>query len=95
MLTPDWLMNPSEDHTPPTADRFRLGDVWRSPRLKDWQVDKIDPRGVARLRSVANPRQVQWRGVSDTGRDMTTAWLRVSLPGTERPQLAAPKGNLP
>ena len=65
--------------TPPPADRFRLGDVWRSPRLKDWTVDKIDS-GFARLRSVANPRRTQWRGVRDTGRDMKTAWLRVSPP---------------
>ena len=65
--------------TPPPADRFRLGEVWRSPRLKDWQVDKIDS-GLARLRSVANPSRTQWRGVRDIGRDVTTAWLRVSPP---------------
>ena len=65
--------------TPPPADRFRLGDVWRSPRLKDWQVDKIDT-GLARLRSVAKPKNTQWRGVRDTGRDHATAWLRVSPP---------------
>jgi hypothetical protein len=76
MLTPDWLMNPTTE-TPPPADRFRLGDVWRSPRLKDWTVDKID-NGLARLRSVAKPKNTQWRGVRDTGRDMTTAWYRVS-----------------
>ena len=65
--------------TPPPADRFRLGDVWRSPRLKDWTVDKID-NGFARLRSVANPKNTQWRGVRDTGRGMMTAWYRVSPP---------------
>jgi hypothetical protein len=79
---------------PDPADRFRLGEVWRSPRQKDWTVDKIDS-GLARLRSVTKPKNTQWRGVHDTGRDMTIAWFRVSLPGTERPQLAAPKGNLP
>jgi hypothetical protein len=78
MLTPDWLMNPTTE-TPPPADRFRLGDVWRSPRLKDWTVDKID-NGLARLRSVANPKNTKWRGVRDTGRDMMTAWYRVSPP---------------
>ena len=71
--------------TPPPADRFRLGEVWRSPRMKDWQVDRIVPvesatAGIARLRSVANAKRTQWRGVRDTGRDMTTAWLRVSPP---------------
>jgi hypothetical protein len=83
MLTSDWLMNPTTE-TPPPADRFRLGDVWRSPRLKDWTVDKID-NGLARLRSVANPRNTQWRGVRDTGRDVMTAWYRVSPPD-ELPQ---------
>jgi hypothetical protein len=83
--------------TPPPADRFRLGEVWRSPRLKDWTVDKIDngPRyTLARLRSVTS-RTTQWRGVRDTGRDMTTAWWRVSPPDSESPQPATPKGNLP
>jgi hypothetical protein len=78
MLTPDWLMNPTTE-TPPPADRFRLGDIWRSPRLKDWTVDKID-NGLARLRSVANPKNTQWRGVRDTGQNITNAWLRVSPP---------------
>ena len=84
MLTPDWLMNPSETQSPPPADRFRLGDVWRSPlRLDDWTVDKIDGSDsytLARLRSVANPRRTQWRNVRHTGRDTATAWLRVSPP---------------
>jgi hypothetical protein len=69
MLTPDWLMNPTTE-TPPPADRFRLGDVWRSPRLKEWKVDKIES-GLARLRSVANPKNTQWRGVRDTGQNIT------------------------
>ena len=69
--------------TSPPADRFRLGEVWRSPRGKDWTVDKIDNGPgytLVRLRSVANPRRTQWRGVRGEGRDMTTAWLRVSPP---------------
>ena len=85
MLTPDWLMNPSETQSPPPADRFRLGDVWRSPRLKDWTVDKIVPvesatADLARLRSVANPGRTVWRGVRDTGQNIANAWLRVSPP---------------
>ena len=64
--------------TPPPADRFRLGDVWRSPRLKDWTVDKID-NGLTRLRSVAKPKNTQWRGVSDTGHGQGS-WGRVSPP---------------
>ncbi len=66
---------------PPPADRFRLGDVWRSPRMKDWQVDKITPEGQARLRrAVSNRRTYQWRGVRDTGQSITNAWYRVSPP---------------
>jgi hypothetical protein len=75
---------PTPRPEPPPADRFRLGDIWRSPRLKDWTVDKID-NGLARLRSVANPKNTQWRGVRDTGRDIMTAWYRVSPPD-ELPQ---------
>ena len=85
---------------PPPADGFRLGDIWRSPRGKDWQVDKIVPvesatAGIARLRSVANPGRTVWRGVRDTGQNIANAWLRVSPPDTESPQPATPKGNLP
>jgi hypothetical protein len=80
MLTPDRLMNPTTETPPPPADRFRLGDIWRSPRLKDWTVDKIEPGGLARLRSVANPKNTQWRGVRDTGQNITNAWWRVSPP---------------
>ena len=76
MLTPDWLMNPRTE-TPPPADRFRLGDIWRSPRLKDWQVDKIDASGLARLRALHNRHTTQWRGIRDTGTDMTHAWERL------------------
>jgi hypothetical protein len=53
--------------TPPPADRFRLGDIWRSPRGKDWQVDKID-RGIARLRALHNRHTTQWRGICEYGR---------------------------
>jgi hypothetical protein len=73
-------MNSTTETPPPPADRFRLGDIWRSPRLKDWTVDKIEPGGLARLRSVANPKNTQWRGVRDTGQNITNAWWRVSPP---------------
>ncbi len=73
-------MNQSTASIPP-ADRFRVGDVWRSPRGKDWQCDFVNNgRSIplARLRSLRNPKNTQWRGVFDTGRDMLTAWLRIS-----------------
>jgi hypothetical protein len=61
----------------PSADRFRVGDVWRSPRMKDWQCDKVE-NGLARLRSLRNPKNTQWRGVFDTGSDMFSAWQRIT-----------------
>ena len=69
------LMNPRTE-TPPPADRFRLGDIWRSPRFRDWQVDKIE-NGTARLRALHNRHTTQWRGIRDTGTDMTHAWERL------------------
>ena len=76
MLTPDGLMNPTTE-TPAPADRFRLGDIWRSPRGKNWQVDQVDGPRVRLLRIVGNQRTTQWRGAWDTGRDMTDAWERI------------------
>jgi hypothetical protein len=75
MLTPDGLMNLTTE-TPPIADRFRVGDIWRSHRGKDWQVDKIQ-RGIARLRALHNRHSTQWRGICDTGKDMANAWERI------------------
>jgi len=68
---------PAPRPDPPPADRFRLGDIWRSPRGKDWKVDKVDGPRVRLLRVVGNQRTTQWRGVWDTGRDMTDAWERI------------------
>lgn len=64
---------------PPAADRFRLRDVWRSPRGKDWQVDKVEggTGGIARLRALHNRHSTQWRGIWETGKDMTNAWERL------------------
>jgi hypothetical protein len=63
----------------PPADRFRVGDVWRSPRGKDWTCDK-EGYSAVRLRSVHNPKNTQWRGIYDTGRDMLSAWQRITPP---------------
>jgi hypothetical protein len=64
--------------TPPPADRFRLGDVWRSPRGKDWRVDKIE-NGLARLRALHNRHTTQWRQLRATGTNMMNAWERLQL----------------
>jgi hypothetical protein len=61
------------------ADRFRVGDVWRSPRGKDWTCDRVE-NGKARLRSVHNPGNTRWRGVFDTNRDMFDVWQRITPP---------------
>jgi hypothetical protein len=70
--------------TPP-ADRFRVGDIWRSPRGKDWQVDKIEG-SLARLRALHNRHTTQWRLVRDTGRDTANAWERLVAPPSEEAQ---------
>ncbi len=61
---------------PTPADRFRLGDVWRSPRGKDWQVDRIaGPK--ARLRALHNRHATQWRFDWNTGRPRANPWERI------------------
>ena len=66
----------------PPADRFRIGDVWRSPRGKDWECDMVVANDtMARLRLVCNRRNMQWREIFDTGRgDMLSAWQRITPP---------------
>jgi hypothetical protein len=71
-----FLHSPQRPPDPPPADRFRLGDIWRSPRGKDWQVDGIEGH-KARLRALHNRHTTQWRFVWNTGRDMTNAWERL------------------
>jgi hypothetical protein len=74
-----FLLSPQRPPDPPPADRFRLGDIWQSPRGKYWQVDKIESgtSGIARLRALHNRHSTQWRGISETGREMTDAWVRI------------------
>ena len=60
--------------TPPSADRFCVGDVWRSPRGVDWRVDLVIA-GKVRLRNVAWPRYTQWRTPQATGTNVTNAWV--------------------
>lgn len=66
------------DLTP--ADRFHLGDIWRSPRGVDWRVDLVIP-GKVRLRNVAWPRYTQWRTPRATGTNMLNAWERLQSAG--------------
>ena len=40
--------------THPPPDKFCLGDTWRSPRGKDWHVDKVEG-AKARLRIDGGP----------------------------------------
>jgi hypothetical protein len=62
--------------TPP-ADRFRINDIWRSPRDKEWKVEKVDPIKGAFLRAVHNRHTTQWRPVTAIGNNITDAWWRV------------------
>jgi len=59
------------------ADRFRVGDVWRSPRDKEWKVEKLDPIKGAFLRAMHNRYTTQWRNQFATGNNITDAWWRV------------------
>lgn len=67
--------------TTPTPDRFRVGDVWRSPYGMDWYCDKVE-NGLARLRSLRKPRNTQSRIDLDIGKNMPTAWERITPPRT-------------
>jgi hypothetical protein len=67
---------PAPRPDPPPADRFRFGDIWRSPRGKDWQVVMVEG-GMVKLRALHNRHTTQWRGTWNTGRDMTNAWERL------------------
>ena len=69
-------MNP-----PPPADRSRIGDVWRSPRLKDWRVESIHYQRGALLRAMHNRHTTQRRNELATGTNMLDAWERLSWGG--------------
>lgn len=66
----------------PPADRFRIGDIWRSPRGKEWTVEREAPfRGVF-LRAVHNRFTTQWRNEYATGTGLTNAWVRIYPPSS-------------
>jgi hypothetical protein len=58
------------------ADRFRLGDIWRSPRGVDWRVELVIS-GKVRLRNVALPRYTKWRFDWNSGRLTANPWVRI------------------
>lgn len=62
---------------PLAADRFRVGDIWKSPRGKEWRVEKIHYLKGAFLRAMHNSRTTQWRNELATGSNMLDAWLRI------------------
>jgi hypothetical protein len=67
--------------TTPPADRFRVGDIWRSPRGKRWRVQRDDPLKGALLVDAELPnRSRQWRNQLAIGDNMTNAWLRIDPP---------------
>jgi hypothetical protein len=60
-----------------TSNCFHLGDIWRSPRGKYWQVDRIANHQV-RLRALHSRHSTQWRFAWNTGLPaMTNAWERI------------------
>jgi hypothetical protein len=68
------MADPTQPLTP--ADRFRLRDIWRSPRGVDWRVELVIGYKV-RLRNVAWPRYTQWRFEWNTGRLTANPWERI------------------
>ena len=66
---------------PPPADRFRVGDLWDSPRGKCWRVEKLHHQKGAFMRAAHNRNTTQWRNDFATGTDMTNAWERIEWGG--------------
>jgi hypothetical protein len=65
----------------PIPDRFRVGDVWQSPRGKRWRVERIDVKKGALLVDAELPNSSrQWRGDFAIGDNMMNAWLRIDPP---------------
>lgn len=67
--------------THPIPDRFRVGEVWASPRGKHWRVKRIDPtKGALLVDRGLHPRVGQWRDEFAIGDNMMNAWLRIDPP---------------
>jgi hypothetical protein len=70
----------------PIPDRFRVGDVWQSPRGKRWRVERIDVKKGALLVDAELPnRSRQWRNEFAIGVLADNIWLRIDPPH-EAPQ---------
>jgi hypothetical protein len=66
-------------HTIP--DRFRVGEVWMSPRLKRWKVARADvKKGVLLVSAEPHNHSRKWRSDSAIGDNMMNAWLRIDPP---------------
>jgi hypothetical protein len=66
--------------THPIPDRFRVGEVWASPRGKRWRVERTDVRKGVFLRAMHNQYTTQWRDEFAIGDNMMNAWLRIDPP---------------
>ena len=71
--------------THPIPDRFRVGEVWQSPRGKHWRVERTDVRKGVFLRAIHNQHSTQWRGEFAIGDNMMNAWLRIYPPHEANP----------
>jgi len=71
--------------THPIPNRFRVGEVWQSPRGHHWKVERIDVRKGVFLRAMHNQHSTQWRSESAIGDNMMTAWLRIDPPHEANP----------
>jgi len=77
----------------PPADRFRLGDIWLSPRGKQWMVEKLHHTKGAFLRAMHNRYTTQWRNELATGSDVLTAWERIHSGSQELHPVQSPRDH--
>ena len=72
--------------THPIPDRFRVGEVWASPRGRHWRVERTDvKKGVLLVSAERYSRSRQWRGEFAIGDNMMNAWLRIDPPHEAHP----------
>lgn len=72
--------NPSGKKSP--IDRFRAGEVWKSPRGERHTVTRVSAGGVAYMINEATQRQAL-RACNDLGWGADRPWIRI-FSGTEK-----------
>ncbi len=72
-----------------TVEEVTQGEITsvRSPKMRQWVVDRVGPQALKLMetwkdgeKKYSIDKNTQWRGVRDTGQNITNAWRRVSPP---------------